>query len=445
MFSRFRTCGRSTPRGVSLGFTLKRNSSTVLQKSSNKDLLETLIQERVPYKSLPQEFYTNEEIFKQDLERIWKRNWLFAGFNFQIPKPGDYFTWEVANESLLIVRGEDQQLRALYNVCRHRGARLCQQAAGSAKRFVCPYHGWTYGPDGKLLKANYMAEDFKPAEHSLHPIHLRTVGGLIYISFDKNPIDFEEGAKVIGQEIIPHGFEDAKAAHILDYDIHANWKLVYENNRECYHCNVAHPEYIRANYDTSFSYRGFSREVDPNTPNKEEVVSHIQERNERWAKLGLKASPASDFPGAGWYRASRTPLRKGWVSESLDGKSVSSKLMGVFTEPDVGSCRVHTLPNFWIHASGDHAVATRLHPVSPQLTKAKVFWLVHKDAQEGRDYKLDKLLPFWQKTSEQDWDLCKWNQQGVNSSAYSPGPLSPLKEPGLEKFIIWYLKNVQKK
>jgi Rieske 2Fe-2S family protein len=117
--------------------------------------------------------------------------------------------------------------------------------------------------------------------------------------------------------------------------------------------------------------------------------------------------------------------------------------MGNLPERDMGSMRLHTLPNFWLHASGDHAVSTRLTPSTTTTTLARVDWLVHKDAVEGVDYKLEKLLPFWQCTSEQDWELCTANQLGVESSAYRPGPLSKSKEKGLEKFIQWYLDTFQ--
>jgi len=280
----------------------------------------------------------------------------------------------------------------------------------------------------------------------MHQAHIREVGGLIFINLAKNPGDFEEARKVLEPEIKPHRFELGKIAHTINYDVKANWKLVYENNRECYHCSIGHPEYIRANYDTSFVYDAStgSRIVDKENPKLSEIEEHVKKSTERWKSMGLVCSTDSSFPGAGWYRASRTPLRKGWDTESLDGKPVST-LMGDFKEYDMGSCRVHILPNCWIHASCDHAVATRLTPVSPEHTKAQVSWIVHKDAQEGKDYQLDKLLPFWRLTSEQDWMLCENNHLGVLSKKYQPGPYSEEKEIGVERFIQWYFATLKAK
>jgi len=429
-------------------FSIRGLSSSKFQKQEiNKEYVNALIKKREPFFSNPQEFYTNPEVYKADIENIWKKNWLFAGYTFQIPKPGDYLTYQIGSESLIIIRGKDNQIRSFFNLCRHRGSRICNTETGHRSRLVCPYHGWTYSSEGNLIKANWMGDDFDPSKYSLHQANLREVGGLIYVCLSSNPPDFQEAYDLIEPEIRAHRFDSAKIAHMENYDIKANWKLVYENNRECYHCTVAHPEYIKSNYDTSFVYQGHDpkapRVIDPENPKKSEIEKRIEEENERWRTLGLTASPDSSFPGAGWYRASRTPLRKGWVTESLDGEPVS-RLMGDFKDHDMGSCRVHTLPNFWIHASSDHAVATRLTPDGPFSTKAQVTWIVHKDAEEGKDYFLDKLLPFWKLTSEQDWRLCEHNQLGVLSDKYQPGPFSDKKEAGVEKFVTWYLKNLKK-
>jgi len=426
-----------------------RNATTVTRSTPiNREYVASVMAKRKPFFSNPQEMYLSEEVYKADISNIWRQFWLFAGYTFQVPKPGDFFTYEVGNESLIIIRGKDEKIRAFYNLCRHRGSRICNTQSGHRTRFVCPYHGWTYTSEGNLVKANAMDENFNLAQWGLHEAELREVAGLLFVSFSKNPPSFQEAYDVVNPEIKPHRFDLAKIAHQETYDIKANWKLVYENNRECYHCSIAHPEYNRSNYDTSFIYSGpdgkGGRVIDPENPRKSEIEQRIADENERWKTLGLHASPDSAFPGAGWYRASRTPLRKGWVTESLDGQLVCNKLMGEFKQQDMGSARVHILPNFWIHASSDHAVGTRLTPVSPTLTKAHVTWLVHKDAEEGKDYNLEKMLPFWKLTSEQDWKLCENNQLGVESDKYEPGPFSTSKEAGLEKFINWYLKNIQK-
>src|SRR5262249_51873965 len=146
------------------------------------------------------------------------------------------------------------------------------------------------------------------------------------------------------------------------------------------------------------------------------------------------------FPeGDTWFSATRTVLADGYETESLDGGRVAP-FMGAYRDAGVGVLRLRALPNFWNHGSCDHAVTTRLLPAAPGLTRATVFWLVDRDAREGLDYRLDRLLPFWQLTSEQDWHLCAMTQRGVDSSAYQPGPLSRDREYNLEAFHRWYLR-----
>ena len=148
------------------------------------------------------------------------------------------------------------------------------------------------------------------------------------------------------------------------------------------------------------------------------------------------------FPSADcWWSINRTPLVPGWVSESMDGRPVAP-LMGSYRTRDVGTLRMRTMPNFWNHSSGDHSVSTRLAPAGPQKTLVQVQWLVHEDAVEGKDYTLDALLPFWDLTSEQDWDLCEKNQAGVNSSAFTPGPYSTKREYNVIRYTEWYLHQI---
>jgi len=127
----------------------------------------------------------------------------------------------------------------------------------------------------------------------------------------------------------------------------------------------------------------------------------------------------------------------------MDGQPVST-VMGSLPQRDMGSFRIHTLPNYWLHLSSDHGVSSRLTPAGPGHTLARVDWIVDRDAEEGRDYTLDKLLPLWSRTSDQDWQLCERNQQGVLSAVYQPGRLSQRKEAGLDRFIQWYIGCMKK-
>src|SRR5207237_6607805 len=174
----------------------------------------------------------------------------------------------------------------------------------------------------------------------------------------------------------------------------------------------------------------------------------VRRSEEKWAAAGLapthRQTGMTKFPDAEnniWFSANRTPLVDGYVSETIDGKQIAP-FMGDYRDATVGTFRIRTLPNFWNHSSCDHAVSTRLLPAGPQLTAIRVWWLVDANAVEGRDYQLEKLLPFWQLTSEQDWEICERQQRGVNSSAYTPGPYSTYKESNVDNFVRWYLNSL---
>jgi Rieske 2Fe-2S family protein len=169
----------------------------------------------------------------------------------------------------------------------------------------------------------------------------------------------------------------------------------------------------------------------------------------KWAAQGIDVTHAygglATFPDPEhdlWFAADRTVLVEGWDTESMDGQRVAP-LMGSYQDSDVGVLRMRSLPNFWVHASCDHAVAARLMPVNDRVTRVRGYWLVDAKAREDEDYTLDKLLPFWNLTNEQDWDICKWQQKGVDSVGYEPGPLSQVKEYNVDAFVRWYLKTMR--
>ena len=391
--------------------------------------------------SLPRPFYRDETIYRADIEQIWRKGWLFAGHGCEIRDPGDWLTVQVDTDSIIVIRGEDGKVRALHNVCRHRGSQLVPSGRGSSRRIVCPYHQWTYDTKGALTFCRGM-HDIDRAGFSLKKVQCETVDGLVFISLAQNPPPFAAARELMSPYLRPQGFDRAKVAKSVDYEIAANWKLVWENNRECFHCNVNHPQYIKANWD-HYNADDTSAEV------KAAIDRAIARSEAKWKSAGLAVSHRetgmTQFPDAErgiWYSANRTALVEGWVSESMDGKQVST-LMGSYTDPDVGTVRARTLPNFWNHSSCDHGVSTRLLPAGPQLTAVRVWWLVDEKAVEGRDYDLAKLMPFWKLTSEQDWLICERQQKGVNSSAYTPGPYSTFKEYNVESFVRWYLNVVR--
>lgn len=389
---------------------------------------------------LPSAYYSDEKIYAADVQRVWREGWLFALHACELPSSGDYQVMKVDADSIVLIRSVDGIIRGFHNVCRHRGSLVCIEPMGRANRLVCPYHQWAYDLEGKLVGCRGMPSDFDKSVLGLKPVTVREVAGLVFVNLSRSPSSFENALAAMEPFVKPQGLNRARVAHVANYRVKANWKIVWENNRECYHCNSNHPEYIRANFD-HYNSDDTTREI------ASEISEVSRRMEEKWAARGLAPTHCETgmtrFPDAArgiWYSANRTVLVDDWVSETLDGRQVAP-LMGDYPDADVGTLRVRTLPNLWMHASCDHAVSTRLLPVDSRTTDIRVVWLVDAGAREGTDYVLDRILPFWQCTSEQDWTLCENQQQGVQSSAYEPGPYSPAKEYNVEGFIRWYMSH----
>jgi glycine betaine catabolism A len=386
---------------------------------------------------LPRAFALDPEIHAYELEVIWRASWLFAGVSAQVRAPGDFFRLDLAaGDSVIVVRDQAGALHALHNTCRHRGMPVCPAPAGHTRRWVCPYHQWSYGLDGALLGCAG-EEELDPVQYGLRRAGVAEIGGLVFVWLGPDPGPLEAARTDLSAALAAQGLDRARVAHVIDYEVAANWKLVWENNRECWHCHAGHPEYVRANFDAA-----------PDTPRSRRLAA--ERAAEHALALAEVCAPAAGheepglyrFPSAGqWWSANRTPLAEGFVTESLDGRAVAP-LMGEYVRPDVGTLRLRTVPNFWGHASADHAVLTRLLPAGPELTQIRVLWLVDEAAVAGRDYDLTRLLPFWQVTSEQDWDLCERNHAGVRNPAFRPGPYSPRREYNVLAFLDWYLGRV---
>lgn len=380
--------------------------------------------------SLEQSFYTDPEIYRADIERVFLRSWLYAGHASRIPRPGDYFLFELGEESLIVIRGQGDQVHALLNVCRHRGSRICLEPEGSARSLVCPYHQWVYSADGSLLNARLMTDDFDRSAYGLQRAHVRRLEGLIFVCLAEAPPDFDEFERLMTPRLAPHRLAEAKVAATQRYEIAANWKLVEENSRECYHCGAGHPQYTRA---VGFAAAIGSGELAA----RNEAVE--RERRSRLAALGVETETVG-FDDGRWFHFRRFFLRDGMVTESMDGKPVAP-LMGGIGDYSSGVFAIVALPNLLLEANPDYVMTLRIAPAAPRLTVAEVSWLVQADAREGVDYDLDRLTEFWRLTSEQDWKLCENNQRGVNSRYYRPGPYAP-DEGGVEQFVDWYVKRV---
>jgi phenylpropionate dioxygenase-like ring-hydroxylating dioxygenase large terminal subunit len=379
-------------------------------------------------------FYRSAVVYQTDLEKILYRSWLYAGHTSQIPEPGDFFQYEVDEDAFIVTRGEDGVVRALVNSCRHRGARVCEEASGTRKTFVCPYHGWVYGTDGSLRGARHMDRqgEFCPGDSGLKQLRVFIRHGLIFINADPDAGDFSLALDRIDPALAPYELENAKIAHRQVYRVDANWKLALENYLECYHCATSHRSYAR------------SHSIKEIAPNVEVLRAALWERSQRMTGVeGVTRTFDGCYDAEAVFGTSvwnnRYALFDGFQSASQDGKPVAP-LMGQFRGFDGGAGDFQIGPLSFMLNYPDHCVLYRFTPRGLTATDIEVVWFVRSDALEGRDYDLQTLTWLWDVTTQEDEYIITRNSAGVNSRFYEPGPLQPDFEYIEIRFIKWYLE-----
>jgi Rieske 2Fe-2S family protein len=389
-----------------------------------QDRVRALLDERRAGYSLPQAFYVDEALFEADLEAVFATDWIFACNESEIRQPGDWITLELGRDSLIVLRDRDGEVRAFHNTCRHRGSRICLADKGHANRLVCPYHQWVYELDGRLRTARQMPKDFDRGPYGLKPVKAEVICGLVYVSLAEDPPSLARFRAGITPYIAPHQPERTKVAFEQITIEEANWKLVIENNRECYHCAANHPELLAT----------FVEFPIPGERENPAQSALLERAAARWDGYGLPYRAAN---GGNEFRCIRLPFHEGAVSFTMDGKAASTKLLGDFTDPDLGSVRMFRAPNNWHHFLSDHILHARVLPISAGRTAVRTTWLVDEDAVEGVDYDVERLTEVWRATNEQDKELAENNHRGVASRAYEPGPYAPT-EFMLNHFSEWY-------
>lgn len=403
--------------------------------------LRSMIARRRPGYSLEAPFYQSQEIFDLDMEVIFGGTWIYVGCEPDIPEPGDYFTVPIGKTSIVVARDDDMSITAFHNVCRHRGARLCDGDKGSVGNVVCPYHQWTYDLRGNLIHTEHMGEEFDRSKFGLKMVHVGNVAGLIFVCLaEKPPVDFEQMRREMEPYILPHRIGDCKVAYEEDLIENGNWKFTMENNRECYHCKGNHPELTISLYEFGFGYQ-------PSPENADDVRAFkdlTTREHARWESCGLPSVELECLDSrVTAFRTERLPLDKAGESQTLDSKVACKKLLGDLELRNLGGLSFWTQPNSWHHFMSDHIVTFSVLPIDPEHTLLRTKWLVHKDAVEGQDYDPKELSAVWHATNMQDGALVERTQVGSHSAAYVPGPYSPYTEELVEKFMSWYFQRLR--
>jgi phenylpropionate dioxygenase-like ring-hydroxylating dioxygenase large terminal subunit len=389
--------------------------------------------------SLEQPFYTSEAVFKADMERVISRKWLVAGHVSRIPNKGDYFLFRIGAEQIIVIRENEDSVRAFFNVCRHRGSTICSAESGNAPRLVCPYHAWTFGLDGRLLAERLMPDDFDKAENGLFACHIRVFHGLIFINLSPDePDDFDATFGDMGPILDYHGIADARIAHAGSYPTDANWKLVVENFFECYHCVPSHPEFCSMHAAESLVAVGAGPSSGP-----ADAIASFAPKVQAWeasaAVLGRPVGTIDEPASSSHLRLMMQRMNKpGWSSETQDG-TAPAPLMGKRTAPDGGRMHLSFSPFSQIVADDHFAILFQFTPRSALRSDVEMIWLVNGRASEA-DVDIAKMTWGYHATTTQDKVITEANQAGIMSSRYRPGRYSD-QEGSVIKFQQWYLNH----
>jgi len=340
--------------------------------------------------TLPGRYYAATEIFQQELERIFYQQWLCAGREEQIPEPGDYLVRTVGAESLILVRGRDGAARAFYNVCRHRGTRICTNPSGHFRETIqCRYHAWTYGLDGQLLGAPLMNEnhDFRKQNYPLYSVPLESWEGFLFVNLAPEPEPFAAAfAPLIGKFRAWH-IPKLREAHRIQYDLTANWKLLFENYSECYHCPLIHPDLVR---------------LSPYRSGRNDLVE-------------------------GPFLGGSMDINEGLDSMSMSGGRCAPPL-GEVSGIDLQRVYYYSIfPNMLLTLHPDYVMYHLMQPQGANRTLVECVWLFDPEAMAHPHFDPGSAVEFWDLTNRQDWEMCELTQSGVGSRAYTAGPYSPME------------------
>jgi len=372
--------------------------------------MNTMFHTKAPFAStLPGRYYYDPDIYAQEQEHIFSKMWVYACRADTLPAPGSYQVVTVAGESIIIVRDKDGRLQAFLNVCRHRGARLCNQQSGHLKGSIqCHYHAWTYGLDGQLIGApNVLREsEFDRTAYGLLPVASKVWEGLIWLNLSKELPSFDDQIN----DPVVHAFAGTapyerytlgqlKVGKSISYDVHANWKLVLENTLECYHCGPMHPELC----DLLPAFRA------------------------SWI----------DFNGEG------TELADNIEAFTITGKASRPPLPGLLPEDLRRYYGILLMPNVFLNLLSDHAVIDTFFPLGPELTRVTCDWLFAPEEMSKTDFNPMDVVEVLHLVNLQDWEVCEMTQKSMASRAFEHGGIYTSLEQHIRGLVDYILEKLE--
>jgi len=393
--------------------------------------------------ALPKEFYTDEQLWRTEIEQVWMREWVCVGrrVDLGLDLPERVAAVDVLGESVLITSDAERRLHAVYNLCRHRGSQIVpvtdptQPSCAAAKVLRCPYHSWTYSLEGHLIRAPH-TEDLDPpldkSGFSLHPVEVDDWEGFLFVRLEgttrrgvASPAEIsrsdgsrsdacardesardaalpgatlKEATARASRTLANYAIGSLRTGLVLTYEVAANWKVVAENYNECYHCGPVHPELCRL--VPAFAGGGVDLDWD----------AGIEHREGAWTFTTTGTTNRAPLPGLD--QAERT-RHKGEL----------------------------IYPNLMVSCSADHVAAFRLVPTAVDRTTIECRLLFAEDAVSAPDFDPSDAGDLWDLVNRQDWAICESVQRGMSSRAYTGGWFAPMESESAD-IRTWLLPRL---
>ena len=348
--------------------------------------------------ALPREMYVDEAAWRVERDAVLYGEWFCIGRleSLGLGVPSQVVVVDVVGESVLVTSDEHAGLHAAYNVCRHRGSQILPAVSPGAapspcqaSALRCPYHSWTYGLDGRLLKAPH-AEVDDPSAFSLNPVGVETWGGFVFVHLTPDRAEpLAESVAHAAGTLANYGLAELVAGARFTYDVAANYKVVLENYNECYHCGPVHPELCRL----VPSFAGGGEDLD-------------------------------------WE--SGIPHREGAWTFTTTGTTTRAPLAGLDADERTRHKGDLVYPNLMLSASADHVAAFLLLPHAPNRTTIECTLLFARDAVEAADFDPSDAGELWDLVNQQDWAVCESVQRGMSSRSYRHGWFAPMEDDSLD-------------
>lgn len=340
--------------------------------------------------TLPARYYTDPAIFQDEIERLFFGRWICVGRSQQISRPGDFFLAEAAAESVIVTRSPDGAIRAFYNVCRHRGTRMCTGTEGAFTGSIqCPYHGWTYGLDGNLIGAPHMEQPgFSRADYPLKTVAIDDWDGHLFLNFSPNPKPLAAQLGELPARFAAWRMGELQLYRRIAYEVNANWKLIVANYNECLHCPLVHPR------------------LNP-------LTDYLGADNE---------PPSADFIGGAMG------FRNGAETMTFGGIRRRDYLPGLNDEQRKIVNYYAIYPNLLLALHPDYMLVHTLWPKTAGRTTVVCEWHFHPAEMAKSNFVGDDAVEFWDQTNREDWRISELSQLGIASRAYTPGPYSRREE-----------------